>query len=115
MSRAKEEAEHLVDLSNRGARVLAVTHIDADGLSSGSIAFSALARKNFGGSVSAFPDLDTRAIEKLKADRFEFYLFTDLGSGLLGALSNAFGDGFAVVDHHQVPEGDSSHPRLINA
>ncbi len=115
MARARREAEHLVDLSNRGARVLVVTHIDADGLSSGSIAFSALARKNFAVSVRAIPDLDPRAIEKLKADKFEFYLFTDLGSGLLGELSRAFGEGFLVVDHHQVPAGDSSHPRLINA
>jgi len=115
MARARREAEHLVALSNRGARVLVVTHIDADGLSSGSIAFSALARKNFAVSVRAIPDLDPRAIEKLKADKFEFYLFTDLGSGLLGGLSSAFGESFVVVDHHQVPEGDAPHPRLINA
>jgi len=115
MARARTEAEHLVDLSNHGARFLVVTHIDADGLSSGSIAFSTLARKNFAVSVRAIPDLDLRAIERLKADRFEFYLFTDLGSGLLGALSDAFGEGYAVVDHHQVPEDDLSHPRLINA
>jgi single-stranded-DNA-specific exonuclease len=115
MSRAKEEAEHLVDLSHHGARVLVVTHIDADGLSSGSVAFSALSRKNFAVSVRAIPDLDPRAIEKLKADRFEFYLFTDLGSGLLGELSSAFGERFLVVDHHQVPEGDKSQPRLFNA
>jgi single-stranded-DNA-specific exonuclease len=115
MARARKEAEHLVELSNRGARILVVTHIDADGLSSGSIAFSALARKNFAVSVRSIPDLDPRAIEKLKADKFDFYLFTDLGSGLLGALSSSFGDGFVVLDHHQVPEGDSSHPRLINA
>jgi single-stranded-DNA-specific exonuclease len=115
MARAKREAEHLSILSNHGARFLVVTHIDADGLSSGSIAFTALARKNFAVSVRAIPDLDPRAIERLKADKFDFYLFTDLGSGLLGALSGAFGDRFAVVDHHQVPEPDSSHPRLINA
>lgn len=115
MARMRQEAERLVELSNRGARFLVVTHIDADGLSSGSIAFSALARKNFAVSVRAIPDLDLRAIEKLKADKFDFYLFTDLGSGLIGSLSGAFGESFVVVDHHQVPEGDLSHPRLINA
>jgi single-stranded-DNA-specific exonuclease len=115
MSRAKEEAERLVELSIHGARVLVVTHIDADGLSSGSVAFSALSRKNFAVSVRAIPDLDPRAIEKLKADKFDFYLFTDLGSGLLGELSGAFGERFLVVDHHQVPEADLSQPRLFNA
>jgi single-stranded-DNA-specific exonuclease len=115
MARAREEAERLLDVSTRGARVLVVTHIDADGLSSGSVAFSALARKNVAVSVRAIPDLDPRAIERLKADNFDFYLFTDLGSGLLGELSRAFGERFLVVDHHQVPEEDLSQPRLLNA
>lgn len=115
VARAKAEAERLLELSSRGGRVLVVTHIDADGLSSGSIAFSALARKNFAVSVRAIPDLDPRAVERLKDDRFDFYLFTDLGSGLVGQLSDSFGDGFVVLDHHQLPEGDSSHPRVINA
>src|SRR5439155_14466840 len=115
MARAREEAGLLFDLSNRGARVLVVTHIDADGLSSGSIAFSALARKRFAVSVRAIPDLDPRAIDRLKADKFEFYLFTDLGSGLLAELSAAFGERFLVVDHHQIPREDSSHQRLFNA
>src|SRR5438105_1523243 len=102
MARAREEAERLFDLSNRGARVLVVTHIDADGLSSGSIAFSALARERFAVSVRAIPDLDPRAIDRLKADKFEFYLFTDLGSGLLEELSAAFGARSLVVDQHQI-------------
>jgi single-stranded-DNA-specific exonuclease len=115
MARAREEAEKLVDISSRGARILVVTHIDADGLSSGSVAFSALARKNVAVSVRAIPDLDLHAIEKLKADNFDFYLFTDLGSGLLGELSRAFGDRFLVLDHHQIPAEDLARPRLINA
>ena len=114
-SRAKAESERLLILSKGGARFLVVTHIDADGLSSGSIAFSALAKKAFAVSVRAIPDLDPRAIEKLKADKFDFYLFTDLGSGLLGELSAALGERFLVVDHHQVPEADRSNSRLFNA
>ncbi len=115
MDRSRKEGEQLLELSNRGARFLVVTHIDADGLSSGSIAFSALARKNFTVSVRAIPDLDPHAIEKLKADRFEFYLFTDLGTGVLPQLTEAFGERFAVLDHHQIPTSDVSNPRLINA
>ena len=115
MARQASEAANILDLSKRGSRVLVVTHIDADGLSSGSIAFSALARKDVAVSLRALPDLDQRAIDGLKADKFDFYLLTDLGTGLLGALSKAFGDSFAVIDHHQIPAGDSSHSRLVNA
>jgi single-stranded-DNA-specific exonuclease len=115
MARQASEARDVLGLSKGASRVLVVTHIDADGLSSGSIAFSALARKDVAASIRAIPDLDQRAIDKLKADKFDFYLFTDLGTGLLGALTKAFGDSFVVIDHHQIPPGDSSHPRLINA
>jgi single-stranded-DNA-specific exonuclease len=115
LARFRTEAAHLIDLSNKGDRILVVTHLDADGLSSGSIAFSALARKDFAVSVRAVPDLDPRGIERLKADGFDFYLFTDLGSGLLQEISAAFGDSFVVIDHHQIPEGEAGHPRLINA
>ena len=105
----------MTELANRGDRILVVTHIDADGLSSGSVAFAALARKGAAASVRAIPDLDPRAIERLKADRFDFYLFTDLGSGLIGELSSAFGEKFLVLDHHQVPAESLSHPCLLNA
>lgn len=115
IARAGQETEKLLELSNRGARILVVTHIDADGISSGSLAFAALARKSFAVSVRALPDLDPRAIDRLRADKFDFYLFTDLGSGLLPELSAAFGDRFLVLDHHQVPGTESSHPRLLNA
>jgi len=115
LARARLEGDRIVDLSSRGARILVVTHIDADGLSSGSIAFAALARRNVGVTVRAIPDIDNKAIEKLKADNFDYYLFTDLGTGVLGSLSAAFGEAFLVVDHHQIPEGDVGHPRLLNA
>ncbi|MDA4117381.1 MAG: DHH family phosphoesterase [Thaumarchaeota archaeon] len=115
MARAREKAGLLTELANRGDRILVVTHIDADGLSSGSIAFAALARKGAAVSVRAIPDLDPRAIERLKADRFDFYVFTDLGSGLVAELASAFGEKFLVVDHHQVPVESLSHPCLLNA
>ncbi len=115
MARAREKVGLLTELSERGDRILVVTHIDADGLSSGSIAFAALARKNAAVSVRAIPDLDQRAIERLKADRFDFYLFTDLGSGLIRDLASSLGENFLIVDHHQTPAEDLSHPCLLNA
>ena len=102
-------------LASEGKRILVVTHIDADGLSSGSVAFAAVTRKHASVSLRAIPDLDGRAIEKLKAERFDHYLFTDLGSGLIGELTEAFGENFTVLDHHQLPEGSPPSPSVVNA
>jgi len=114
-ARASEASRVLVQLRRDKKRILVVTHIDADGLSSGSIAFHALARSGCIASVRAIPDLDMRALETLKVDRFDFYLFTDLGSGMILELAKAFGEGFLVVDHHQLPPEQANHPNVLNA
>ena len=114
-ARASEASELLSRLAKERKRILVVTHIDADGLSSGSIAFQALVRLGANASVRAIPDLDPKAIEALKSDRFDFYLFTDLGSGLVDQLASAFGQDFLIVDHHQLPTEYYHNPNVFNA
>ena len=53
MARASEASGHLAQLRREKKRILVVTHIDADGLSSGSVAFHALARSGAIASVRA--------------------------------------------------------------
>lgn len=113
--RMSSASELLARLSRQRRRVLVVTHIDADGLSSGAIAFQALLRLGAIASVRAVPDLDPRTIEELKGDNFDYYLFTDLGSGLIDDLEKALGERFLVVDHHQLPPEYYGHPNVINA
>jgi single-stranded-DNA-specific exonuclease len=113
--RASENAKRIAQLRREHKRVLIVTHIDADGISSGSIAFHALLRTGAIVSVRAIPDLDRRAIEALKSDRFDYYLFTDLGSGLITELTDTFGDNYMVVDHHQLPPDQAMLPNVFNA
>jgi RecJ-like exonuclease len=114
-ARVAAASKLLIKLSREHKRILIVTHIDADGLSSGSIAFQSLARKGATVSVRAIPDLDPKAIEALKSDRFDFYLFTDLGSGLVKELTAAFDESFIVVDHHQLPTEYAGLGNILNA
>ena len=114
-ARASEASKLLSRLSKERKRILVVTHIDADGLSSGSIAFQALVRMGAIASVRAIPDLDMKALDALKKDRFDFYLFTDLGSGLVDQLTATFGENFLIVDHHQLSPEYYNHPSVMNA
>lgn len=114
-ARAADASRRLTRLARERKKILVVTHIDADGISSGSVAFQALARLGAAVAVRAVPDLDLRTIDALSADHFDFYLFTDLGSGLIKELTNAFSDSFIVVDHHQLPEEFNGRSNILNA
>ncbi|MDA4113418.1 MAG: DHH family phosphoesterase [Thaumarchaeota archaeon] len=114
-ARASEASRLISRLSKEKKRILVVTHIDADGLSSGSIAFHALLRMGAIASVRAIPDLDMKAIDALRSDQFDFYLFTDLGSGMIDQLTAAFGVNFLIVDHHQLPSEHAGRPNVLNA
>ena len=102
-------------VADQGKKILIVTHIDADGLSSGSIAFAALMRARANVTVRSVPDLDKKLISTLGEDKFDFYIFTDLGSSLLSELTAALDGRYLVIDHHQLPEDDLANPNVVNA
>lgn len=115
LAKVTEVASDLASKAHNGRRMLVVTHIDADGLSSGSIMFRALAREGAVVSVRAVPDLDRAVIEEIRSDAFDFYVFTDLGSGLLKDLDGSLPDKYVVVDHHQLPPDEEKRPNILNA
>jgi RecJ-like exonuclease len=96
-------------------RILIVTHIDADGLCSGSIMFASLMRKGANVTLRTVPDLDPKTIAEIEAGRYDFYIFTDLASTLIGTLESAFDGRFLAIDHHQIPAEDSGKAQVVNA
>ncbi|MDG6987636.1 MAG: DHH family phosphoesterase, partial [Nitrososphaerota archaeon] len=104
-----------LEMATDGKRILLVTHIDADGLCSGSSVFASLKRKGANVALRTVPDLDARTIAALKDLGYEFYVFTDLGSTLVSELAAAFGDDFLVIDHHQIPQADMGSKNVVNA
>jgi single-stranded-DNA-specific exonuclease len=114
-SRFRTAWEEVLSPVADGKRVLVVTHIDADGLCSGAIAFSALKRKGANVSLRTVPELEAKTVKELASQRFDFYLFTDLGASLVPQIESELGDRFLLVDHHQIPPEDSTKPRVINA
>lgn len=89
---AKEIAEKL----RNAKKVKIVSHIDADGITSGSIASLCLKRIGKEHSIEFVKQLDNDVIEKLKDDNCLIWL-TDLGSGQLNELSKV---DVVITDHH---------------
>jgi single-stranded-DNA-specific exonuclease len=115
IARCRAISPGILRIAKSGKRILVVTHIDADGLCSGSIVFSALERKGANATLRAIPDLDPNSIAELESLKFDFYVFTDLGSTLIEELEGAFGDRYLVLDHHQIEEADGRSPSVLNA
>jgi len=115
LARYRSLAPHVTGVIRSGKRILIVTHIDADGLCSGSTVFAALMRKGANATLRTVPDLDPRTIAELKTQNFDFYLFTDLGSTLVEEIETGFQGRYLVLDHHQVSEKDAENLSVVNA
>jgi len=115
LNRYDELSRNLMNSMKDGKKFIVVTHIDADGLCSGALTFVALARRGATVSARSVPDLDPKTIELLREERYDFYIFTDLGSTLVSELAAALDNRFLVLDHHELPEVSARNPAVVNA
>src|SRR5437667_11283446 len=115
LNRYDELSRNLMNSMKDGKKFVVVTHIDADGLCSGAMTFVALARRGATVSGRTVPDLDPKTIEVLREERYDFYIFTDLGSTLVNELALALDNRFLVLDHHELPEVSARNPAVVNA
>ena len=115
LARYRAIAPSVLEVARSGKRIIVVTHIDADGLCSGSEVFAALTRKGANVVLRTLSDLDPQSISDLASARYDYQIFTDLGSTLVEELAQAFGDNFLVLDHHQISEGDAAEFSVVNA
>ncbi len=91
-----------------GNEVAIISHLDADGIISGSIMAIALRRMGARYSVRTVSSINASVLETMKADARDFYMVTDLGMGSTSILRKAIGDKWLIIDHHQFPDSDAT-------
>jgi len=99
--------------SNRSISV--ITHIDCDGLTSGSIISKALIRAGAKCTTRCSKEFSKNLISDLQKDTRDFYVITDLGGGFAKDLEQALDDRWIILDHHQIPDVEYDNERVINA
>jgi single-stranded-DNA-specific exonuclease len=87
-----------------GNEIAIITHLDADGITSGSIMAMTLRRMGARFSLRTVSDLNSSVVEKMKAEGRDFYVITDLGGGWASHLRKALGDKWVIIDHHEITE-----------
>ncbi|MDI9644290.1 MAG: DHH family phosphoesterase [Candidatus Verstraetearchaeota archaeon] len=114
--RALELAGELSSIPS-GERVLVVSHLDADGISSGSIIAAALIRAGASPHVRIVKQLDEGALKEVSQVKAKYIVFTDMGSGQRDLLKG-FGSEdtkLFIVDHHQLPSVELAFPQKENS
>ena len=91
------------------------THIDCDGLTSGSIITKGLIRAGAKCTVRTSKEFSKNVIESLKHNSRDFHVISDLAGGFANELDEALGENWIVLDHHQISEEEQENQRVINA
>jgi single-stranded-DNA-specific exonuclease len=100
----RQFSERLSFTVENGNEVAILTHLDADGITSGSILAIALSRMGARYSIRTISEMNPHVIEIMKAEGRDFYAITDVGAGWVSYLKKAFGDKWVIIDHHQISE-----------
>jgi RecJ-like exonuclease len=91
------------------------THIDCDGLTSGSIIAKALIRAGANCTVRTSKEFSKNVLESFKTDSRDFHVVTDLGGGFANDLDKTLGDNWIVLDHHQISDEEKENQNVINS
>lgn len=91
------------------------THIDCDGLTSGSIITKALIRAGAKCTVRTSKEFSRNIAESFKTDSRDFHIVTDLGGGFANELDKTLQDNWIVLDHHQIPDEELDNQNVINS
>jgi len=110
-----KRANELAEIIRKSKEIHIVTHIDADGIAAGAIAFQTLKRLNKHNSIEFVKQLDEQVLKRLKDENHELVWFTDLGSSI---ANNSSEINKIITDHHECKDGSNFsyhlNPHLFN-
>jgi len=107
--------DKISDCIKSGRNISVITHLDCDGITSGSIVTKSLIRSGAKCTVRTVNEFNKNLVDRMKNDSREFHIITDLGGGFAKELDVGLDDNWIIVDHHQIPEEEFDNERVINA
>jgi single-stranded-DNA-specific exonuclease len=111
----EKRAKEVGNIIKKSKQIHIVSHIDADGLTAGSIAYKTLERLGKDFSIEFVKQLDEDVIKNIKDKNHELVWFTDLGSSISADYIDI---NKIITDHHECPENSNKsfhlNPHLFN-
>ena len=88
--------------------VLIASHLDADGISAGSIMLSAVNRLVSMPHLRIIDGINEKILDQIETIESDFVIFTDIGSGNLEIISKVLRNRDIVISDHHQPMGEPS-------
>lgn len=107
--------DKILDCIKSDRSISVITHMDCDGLASGSIIGKALIRAGAKCTVRATEELNKDVIKLFKTDSRDLHVITDLGGGFAAELDETLKDRWVVLDHHPIPDEELENQNVINS
>ena len=98
--------DRISDSIKSNKKILVTTHIDCDGLTSGSIITKALIRKGAKCTVRTTNEFSHNLIDRMQKETRDLHIITDLGGGFGKELDEKLGENWIVLDHHEIPDDE---------
>lgn len=80
-----------------------ISHNDADGISAAAVIANALKEEEVQFHTTIIPRLKKDLINQLKQEKYDLFIFSDMGSAYIEEL-NSFKSDVIVADHHQISD-----------
>tara|TARA_Y100000590_G_scaffold350673_1_gene402674 strand:- start:8208 stop:9608 length:1401 start_codon:yes stop_codon:yes gene_type:complete len=107
--------DRISDAIKSRKNILVTTHIDCDGITSGSIISKALIRQGAKCTVRTTNEFSEKLVEKMEKETRDLHIITDLGGGFGNLLDEKLLENWFVLDHHEIEEDEKDNDRIINA
>lgn len=79
-----------------------ISHLDADGISAASLIVKCLNNESRKYSISIVQQIKRELLEELSKEHYKYFVFTDLGSGVLTDIEELFKEKkVLILDHHE--------------
>ena len=92
-----------------------ISHLDADGISAASIMIRLLNKDNRKYSISIVQQLTEPIINALSKEAYNYFVFTDLGSGQINLIKKMLGEKkIFILDHHKPEEAEAENIYHVN-
>jgi len=105
-----KRASELGNIIKKSKQIHIVTHIDADGIAAGSIAYQTLKRLGKDFSMECVKQLDDNVLKNIENNNHELVWFTDLGS----SICNDYPDINKIITDHHVCKDETNKSYHLN-
>ncbi|MGQ9781728.1 MAG: DHH family phosphoesterase [Nitrososphaeria archaeon] len=112
--KAEAVSEYIEDAIGEKKQIVIICHLDADGLTAGSIIGKSIFKEGGKAIIRATNDVTPNLIFNLKRQEYDFHIFADIGMGFVNLLDKELENRWLILDHHQSSKEELEHVRVLN-